>query len=64
MAFVFEISLFFAAPQWRDVFVVIAQIGTPFQWFTNDDLLITSWCCLLLCQAILLKLRKGAVVHP
>jgi len=55
MVLVFEVSLFFVAPVWRDVFVIAAQIGTPFQWFTNDDLMFVSVSFLVLTQLVLIK---------
>ena len=56
---VFEVSLYLVAPQWRDVFVIYAQIGTPLQWFTNDDLLVASALSLGLAQLMLSKSKRN-----
>jgi len=46
----FEMGLHLAAPEWRDVFVIAAQVGTPLQWFTNDELLFVAAMTLVTLQ--------------
>jgi len=55
--FFFELCLHLAAPQWRNVYVVAAQVGTPLQWFTNDELLAVS-------AMVLVVLQSYALLRP
>jgi hypothetical protein len=54
----FEAALHLVDPEWRNMFVVTAQIGTPLQWFTNDDLLACAIAAFVTFQVASMRIRK------